>query len=120
MFVAHQRLKEFLVFVYVFDFRIPSPSRIIFTFHTKIGLLTLLELGLLYCKYFFSIKRLAYNVNTINLIIIKSDNFLSNTLYSFIFLLACGLVLFFWSKEEDTSDCGYLVFRYISHFDHYL
>jgi hypothetical protein len=35
MFVAHQRLKEFLVFVYVFDFRIPSPSRIIFTFHTK-------------------------------------------------------------------------------------
>jgi uncharacterized membrane protein len=67
---------------------------------------------------------LAYYVKLrINWIVIKSENYLSNTLRSFIFLLACGLVLFFGVEDEDASPCRIedavlwlvtLVFHYVS------
>jgi hypothetical protein len=40
-----------------------------------------------------------------NGIVIKSENSLSNTLRSFIFILACGLVLSFGVEDEDASPC---------------
>ena len=85
-------------------------------------LLSLLEVGLLYCKVFSSINRLAYYVKLTHWIIIKSYNFLSNTLWNFIFLLACGLVLIFWVEDKDASLCIIkdadlwlvtLIFRYV-------